>query len=111
MSYVVKKSILFVAVSIVATALAGPAIATPLGVSELATNKDVTVAEGAKNHGAMVSEAAKHQGGGITSLNSQTIIVASTSSQSVPEPGTLLLLGAGFSTLGLWHQLRQRLPN
>jgi len=111
MTDLLKNAALFAAVSIVATALAGQAIATPLGVSEIAKNKELTVAQEVKNHGAMVSEAAKQQGGGVSSLNSQSTLVAASSSQTVPEPGTVLLLGAGFSALVLWRQLRQRFPN
>ena len=106
-----KNATLFAAVSIVAAALAGKAIATPLGMSEIAKNKELNVAQEVKNHGAIVSEAAKQQGGGVSSLNSQSTLVAASSSQTVPEPGTVLLLGAGFSALVLWRQVRQRFPN
>jgi hypothetical protein len=107
MTYLLKNATLFVGAAIVAIALADPAIATPLGVSEIAKTKELTVAEGTKNHGAIVSEAARQHGGGVSSLNSQSTSAAS-SSQSVPEPGTLLLLGTGFFSLMLWQRVRHR---
>jgi hypothetical protein len=107
MPYLLKRATVVVAVTIAAAALAGPATATPLGMSELAKNKEL--AEGAKNHGAMVSEAAKQLGGASThyvgTLNSESSLSSSvSSSSSVPEPGTLLFLAGGLFGLASWRR-------
>ena len=125
------KATLLVGVSLAAAiGLAGMANAIPFGVSEIAKNHELD--EGAKNHGAVVSEAAKHHGGGVSQLNSQSTFSSSqgislnsqstfssqntlssetaffttqsvSSPQSIPEPGILLMLSAGFGVVALWH--------
>jgi PEP-CTERM motif len=109
-----KNAMLLVGLSIAAVGLSGIANATPFGMSEIAKNHEFDA--GAKNHGAVVSEAAKHHGGGnqqgaLVSVNSQGNLSAAQSAsspQSVPEPGTLLLLGAGLLSLVVWHHRPRR---
>ena len=130
-----RKATLLVGVFIVAAVgLAGIGNATSLGIAEIARNHELD--EGAKNHGAVVSEAAKHHGGGVSLLNSQrtfssqSILVPASSQstfaadsgrfsqsalaspqsvssvQSIPEPGTLLLLGTGMLGFASWRARR-----
>ena len=111
MSSPLKRAALLIGISI-ALGLAGAANATSLGISEVAKNHEYN-GEEYKNHGAIVSEAAKHHGQlrSGTYLSSETYqgTVQNTVSslQSVPEPGSLLLLGASLLGLALW-QLRWR---
>lgn len=101
------KHTALVALAVVLTGFANIGNATPFGMSEIAQNHDLD--EGAKNHGAVVSEAARHHGGGasalnhVGSVNSQSTSLLSaqdiSSSVSVPEAPTWLLLGAAL--LGL----------
>ena len=89
--------------------LAGLASASPIEfdeyknhgqyVSEVAKTKP---GPGTENHGYYVSEAARN--GGLNSLNTQSI----TPVQSVPEPGSLLMLVAGLLALAIWHRRSRR---
>jgi hypothetical protein len=71
------------------------------GVSQTAQNGGgTTIAQNAQNIGPTVSQGAPYIGG-TSSVNAQV--------QTVPEPGTVLLLGAGFFALVLWNGFRQRI--
>ena len=99
------KNATLVVLSLAAVAgLAGMAGAAPLGVSEIAHNGGLS--EIAKSGGSNVSEIA-HSGGSFVSQTAQLNSQGITSVQSVPVPGTLLLFGAGFVALTMWH-LRSR---
>ncbi|HKY72641.1 MAG TPA: PEP-CTERM sorting domain-containing protein [Nitrospira sp.] len=100
-----------VALAVFLTGFANIGNATPFGMSEIAQNHDLD--EGAKNHGAVVSEAARHHGGGasaqsyVASVNSQSTLLSSqtiSSSVSVPEPSTWLLLGGALLGLAPWRR-------
>ena len=70
------------------------------GISQTAQNGGgTTLAQNAQNLGPTVSQGAPYVGG-TSSLNVQT---------AVPEPGTVLLLGAAFFALALWYEFRQRI--
>jgi hypothetical protein len=86
--------------------------ATPIGgndftsgggatISQTAQNGGgTTVGQNAQNIGPTVSQGAPYIGG-TSSQNAQV--------NSVPVPGTLLMLGAGFFALALWYEFRQRI--
>jgi hypothetical protein len=105
MSSPLKSAALLVGLSI-ALGLAGTANATSLGISQIAKNHEYN-GEEYKNHGAIVSEAAKHHGQMSSGTYQGTVQNTVSSLQSVPEPGSLLLLGASLLGLALW-QLRWR---
>jgi hypothetical protein len=74
------------------------------GISEAAQNGGgPNLAQNAQNVGTTVSQGAPYVGGRTSAVTAQV--------QSVPEPGSLLMLGAGFLALVLWHQFRQRIHN
>lgn len=77
--------------------LAGIAHAAPLGINEVAQSGagGAIVSETAKNIGASVAQ----NGPNVGALNAQ----GTNSTQSVPEPGMLVMLGAALVALAIWH--------
>ena len=77
--------------------LAGIAHAAPLGINEVAQSGagGAIVSETAKNIGASVAQ----NGPNVRALNAQ----GTNSTQSVPEPGMLVMLGAALVALAIWH--------
>jgi PEP-CTERM motif len=87
---------------------AGIASATPLGVNEVAQGIGSTQSQLAQGGagGSNVSTAAQNIGSNVfqAALNSN----GTASVQTIPEPGTLLLLGIGFVAVAIWqHRLRR----
>ena len=95
-----KKSTLAVLSMAAVAGFAGMANAAPLGINELAQSGagGTAVSETARTIGASASQNA--QNGGLGSQNALT-----TNSASVPVSGsTLMLFGAGFVALAIWHR-------
>src|SRR5688500_10101844 len=95
-----KKSTLTMLSIAAVTGLASIANATPFGINEIARGGTGggTVSQTAQNIGPSVSQNA--QNGGLGSQNALT-----TNSASVPVSGsTLVLFGAGFVALAIWHR-------
>ncbi len=98
-----KKSTLAILSMATVAGLAGVATAAPFGVenhgtvvSEVAKNKGES---GTQNHGYYVNQVAR--GAELGSQNVQSNSV----NNSVPVSGsTLILFGAGFVALALWHR-------
>jgi len=88
------------------------ASAKPFGLSEKENHGEYvseaakTKTDGTANHGSYVSDVAKSGISGTT--GSLTPQVTTATVQSVPEPGTLLLLGVGFVLFAGWYAWRQR---
>ena len=101
-----KKSTLMMLSIAAVTGLAGIANATPLGINELAQSGagGGTVSQTARNVGTTVSQNA--QNGGLGAQNAPGLTTNSVNSvNSVPVSGsTLLLFGAGFVALAIWHR-------
>jgi hypothetical protein len=71
------------------------------GISQTAQNGGgTTVAQNVQNIGPTVSQGTPYIGG-TSSVNAQV--------QTVPEPATVLLLGAAFLALALWYEFRQQI--
>jgi PEP-CTERM motif len=87
---------------------AGIASATPSGINDVAQGAGYTQSQLAQGGvgGTNVSAAAQNMGPAVSqaALNSN----GTASVQTVPEPGTLLLLGIGFVAVAIWqHRLRR----
>jgi hypothetical protein len=96
-----RKSTLTMLSIAAVTGLVGIANAGPLGINELAQSGagGATVSQTARNIGPTVSQNA--QNGGLGSQNALT----TNSVNSVPVSGsTLVLFGAGFVALAIWHR-------
>jgi hypothetical protein len=102
-----KKSTLMMLSIAAVTGLAGIANATPLGINDVAQGgAGGAVNQTAQNVGPTVSQNA--QNGGLSSQNAPGLTTTSNSVNSVnsvPVSGsTLILLGAGFAALAIWHR-------
>ena len=100
-----KRSTLTMLSIAAVTGLAGIANATPLGINEVARGgAGGAISQTAQNVGPFVSQNA--QNGGLSSQNAPGLTTNSVNSvNSVPVSGsTLLLFGAGFVALAIWHR-------
>jgi PEP-CTERM motif len=97
-----KKSALAVLTMVTVAGLAGMAQAAPLGINEVAQSGagGAIVSQTAQNIGSSVSQ----NGQNVGLLNAQ----GTNSVQSVPEPGTLLMLGVAFVAVAIWHHRWRR---
>ena len=97
-------------------------VAAVAGMTSLSNATPIGVNDFTSGGGASISQTARNGGGTTVAQNAQNIgpvvsqgaPIGGTSSQnaqvnSVPVPGTLLMLGAGFFLLALWYEFRQRI--
>lgn len=79
------------------------ASATPLGVNDVAQGIGSTQSQIAQSRGGASNVVQGGQSLGPTVTQATPNGPATNSVQSVPVPGTLLLLGIGFVALAIWH--------
>jgi hypothetical protein len=100
-----KRSTLTILSIAAVTGLASIANATPLGINEIARGgAGGGISQTTQNIGPSMSQNA--QNGGLGAQNAPGLTTSSVNSvNSVPVSGsTLLLFGAGFVALAIWHR-------